>query len=167
MKTKISAVSFLHEKTSSGAGTWVGYATLSLALLLGLLLPPAARGAAFINFNTPGQLTNYFGVRSTVAGPANTAVWYEVPSGGLGNSGALDGVTGSGTDNTLTYLGESYSWPSTGVGVTLNASMVFKAKLSSATGTPPRGRARMTRSGQPLKGSSARASWRPAWRRSR
>ena len=131
MKTKISAVSFLHEKTSSGAGTWVGYATLSLALLLGLLLPPAARGAAFINFNTPGQLTNYFGVRSTVAGPANTAVWYEVPSGGLGNSGALDGVTGSGTDNTLTYLGESYSWPSTGVGVTLYASMVFKAKLSS------------------------------------
>ena len=114
----------------------MGFAALSLALFCGLLLPPAARSAVLIDFNTVGQLTNNFGVRSTVANAGSVAVWYEVTNGGVANSGALDGVSGSANDNTLTYLPVSFPWPSTGVGVTLNASMVFKGKSVAATGSP-------------------------------
>jgi hypothetical protein len=90
-------------------------------------------GANFIDFNNVGQLTNTFGVRNRAGN--QIAVWYETNSSGVGNSRALEGVVGSTTDNTLTYLGDSFTFPPVD-GATLNMSIMFKGKPRPAAGNP-------------------------------
>ncbi len=103
------------------------------ALAFGVLLAaPAVFGqAAFFDFNTPGQLTNNFGVRNKTAGQA--AVWHETNSFGVGGSRALEGVIGSGNFNTITYLGDGFPFP-VNDGATLNMSIFYRGKVSSQAG---------------------------------
>jgi hypothetical protein len=100
------------------------------ALLLAIAAPSVFGQAAFFDFNTPGQLTNNFGVRGKTAGQG--AVWFETATNGVAGSGALDG-NASGNFTTLTYLGDDLPFPLND-GATINMSVMYRGKTSGQAG---------------------------------
>ncbi len=102
---------------------------LALAVACTLTSLTAFGQAVYLNFNTPGQLTNNFGFRSS-AQAANAAVWYEVPTNGVGGGGSVDAIRVATDYETLTYIGNGgFFWPTNGSGnYTQNVSLMIKGR---------------------------------------
>jgi len=86
--------------------------------------------AVFYDFNTLGQLTNNFGMRSQGT-PANGAIWIEATNGGVNGTGALNNGRATTDYETLTPIQEPFYWP-TNFGATLNVSVMFKGQTNTS-----------------------------------
>src|SRR4051794_27852985 len=115
-------------KTSNRLASMIQYWCVLLLLFMAVTVSRGGAQSAFFDFNTPGQLTNNFGARAKTAA---TAVWWETNSSGIGNSGALDGITGSALNPTMTYQGDAFPFPLVD-GATLNMSILFRGKLAAS-----------------------------------
>jgi len=80
--------------------------------------------AMLVDFNTPGQYTNNFGSHHNGTGQ-NSGTYGEFDNIGVSGSRGLDGIRGTGDDNTSTFVTDVYDFSQHGK--KLNISMMFKS----------------------------------------
>lgn len=103
-----------------------------LILAMAVCTYPGAVRAALIDFNTPGDLSTNFNLNFD---PGGTNKYFQVASGGLGNSGAVDLLNTTDADHTTAvYNGGSYSLAAPGDSVTI--SQFILRRTASITQTP-------------------------------
>lgn len=95
----------------------------TIALAAGALLTAGTASAAFVDFNTEGDLTTHFNIP---AGTTTAQTHTEAASGGVGDSRA---VRPRDTDATAVYKTESFGLD---IGQTFTTSMVVKKTNATA-----------------------------------
>ena len=103
---------------------------MSCFIVAGCLSASSAR-AVLIDYNTPGSLTTNFNLNFD---PGGTNKYFQVASGGLGNSGAVDLLNTTDADHTTAvYNGGSYSLAAAGDTVTVSQFILRRNALITQT----------------------------------